>query len=116
MRWQAEASNSFLARLQWSVRRPGEVNHPPVAVVDGDRSRAVLHRASRPGSTLTLDASTSHDPDGDTLRYRWFVQPMPGSVVDFPLPDTPSSRLQVTPVRRWAEWLAQGMKPELGTM
>ena len=27
----------------------------------------------RPGERLDLDASRSHDPDGDALRYRWWV-------------------------------------------
>lgn len=96
MRWLPDASASFLARLQWSVRDPSDVNHPPVVIVDGDASRAVLRRVVRPGGTVHLDASASHDPDGQAVHYRWFVQPVPGGVGDLPLGEASASRLEVT--------------------
>jgi hypothetical protein len=71
-RWAPDATNSFLARLQWSVREPGEVNREPVPVLDGDASGRVIHRRARPGERIELDASGSYDPDGDTLRLHWF--------------------------------------------
>ncbi len=40
------------------------VNTPPVANVRGDTEVSS-------GATLVLDASTSNDPDGDTLTYQW---------------------------------------------
>jgi hypothetical protein len=95
MRWLPDTTHSFLARLQWSVREPGQVNREPVAVLNGDRSRAVLHRTVRPGTTLELDASASHDPDGDSLRFHWFALPTPESADALPLPDSTASRLRL---------------------
>jgi hypothetical protein len=73
MRWAPDATNSFLARLQWSVKEPGEVNREPVAVLNGDAGRDVIHRRARPGEHVDLDASGSHDPDGDAVRFNWSV-------------------------------------------
>lgn len=72
IRWIPAATNSFMNRLQWSVKDPGEVNREPVAVVNGDSSNSIIHLQANPGSVISLDASGSFDPDGDELSFHWF--------------------------------------------
>jgi hypothetical protein len=71
-RWIPDAKKSFLNRLQWSVKEPGEVNQEPVAVVNGDRTNRILTVQARPGEEIRLNASGSHDPDDDEITFRWF--------------------------------------------
>lgn len=72
IRWIPAATNSFMNRLQWSVKEPGEVNREPVAVVNDDSSNRILRKTGRPGDIISLDASGSFDPDGDELSFHWF--------------------------------------------
>jgi hypothetical protein len=71
-RWRAGYDNDFAARMDWSIT-PGyaDANHHPRAVLNGDSSRRVLTIAAAPGSTVTLSARGSADPDGDSLVYSW---------------------------------------------
>lgn len=43
--------------------------------------------SARAGEYIELDASQSHDPDGDTLMFRW--QQIAGPAVDIPWPEAP---------------------------
>ncbi|MBN1506406.1 MAG: DUF1593 domain-containing protein [Sedimentisphaerales bacterium] len=72
-RWAADLQNDFRARLDWCVKSVKEANHPPRAVVNGVEGKAILHLAAQPGQMVSLDAGLSQDPDGDALRYGWFV-------------------------------------------
>lgn len=71
------AFNNFAARMDWA--KDGAGNRNPVVVLDGDDGIGVLTRTPNPGSTVTLDASKTRDPDGDKLQFRWWVQPDAGS-------------------------------------
>jgi hypothetical protein len=71
-RWNEATSNDLAARMDWCVRGYGEANHHPVACVDGDQTRRVLHRNAIAGQRVMLDAIGTQDPDGDAITYRWW--------------------------------------------
>ncbi len=78
-RWREAYQNAFQARMDWCVKEYGEANHEPSAVLNRDRSRAVLPIAAEPGGQVQLSAAGSKDPDGDTLAYHWWVYVEPGT-------------------------------------
>jgi hypothetical protein len=78
-RWAADIQHDFRARLDWCVRPRNAANHPPSAVLNGDDSGDILMLEARPGSTLSLDASGSRDPDGDEITMEWQNYPEAGT-------------------------------------
>jgi hypothetical protein len=85
-RWAEHLQNDFRARLDWCVNDFAHANHPPQP-----RVRGSLVRTARPGDTVTLDASTSTDPDGQPLRFDWSFYPEAGTYRG-PLPGIQNSR------------------------
>ncbi|KAH6986568.1 hypothetical protein BKA56DRAFT_480219 [Ilyonectria sp. MPI-CAGE-AT-0026] len=72
-RWRDSYQNDFAARIQWSMTDDfSKANHHPVVALDDDFSPEPLQIEAEAGSSLTLDASKSYDPDGDRLSFRWF--------------------------------------------
>jgi hypothetical protein len=55
------------------------VNHPPVPVLTGGRTPAPVSLKVWPGAVAKPSAAGSSEPDGDRLRYRWFVNPDAGT-------------------------------------
>ena len=80
-RWRDDFQNDFAARMDWAVMPPAEANHPPVVrLAHANRITAVS------GEPVVLDASGSHDPDGDSLSFWWFQYPEAGTYrEDIPL-------------------------------
>ena len=72
-RWRPAFQNDFQARMDWCMTSYSEANHHPIAVVNGDGSRRCLCLSGNAGESVHLDASASHDPDGDTLAFNWWV-------------------------------------------
>jgi hypothetical protein len=73
-RWRPAFQNEFAARMDWCVTEDyHQANHPPVALLNGDRSRETLLLAVKAGGELTLSAAGSADPDGDALSARWYI-------------------------------------------
>jgi hypothetical protein len=82
-RWREHFQHDFAARMDWCVTSDfRKANHNPVAVLNQDRTKHVLEVAVQPGDTVRLSARGSADPDGDSLRHRWFVYPEAGTMTD----------------------------------
>jgi hypothetical protein len=86
-RWAEHLQSDFRARMDWCVKDRADANHPPQVYLRiasnheaGQPSRAptILRQPAVAGTTLTLDAAESRDPDGDTLRFEWLHYPEPG--------------------------------------
>jgi hypothetical protein len=71
-RWRVAIQNDFAARMAWTTLK--NANHPPVP-----RLKHATAITLRSGERFTLDAGGSSDPDGDSLSYRWYHYPEPGS-------------------------------------
>ncbi len=78
--WSEGYDNDFAARMDWTLTNIYEdVNHQPVALLNGDHSRSVLEIAAAVGEELELNAAGSNDPDGDQLTYNWFIYEASGT-------------------------------------
>ena len=76
-RFYPAAFNNFAARMDWA--KDGAGNRNPVVVVDGEKSIRVMNKTPKAGSSVTLDASQTTDPDGDKLTFNWWIQSDAGS-------------------------------------
>lgn len=78
-RWREAFQNDFAARMNWTVADYRHANHNPVVDVNGDSSTAPVEIDATVGRPITLDASRSHDPDGQALEFHWFHYAEAGS-------------------------------------
>lgn len=67
-RWREAFQRDFAARADWAVKDYADANHAPAAAIAGPAALTVPS-----GTTVTLDATPSTDPDGDALTYRWWI-------------------------------------------
>jgi hypothetical protein len=72
-RWRQAYQHDFSARMDWTIKPFAQANHPPAVVVDGQDGLAPVFIDAEVGKPVTLDASASRDPDGQPLRFRWFL-------------------------------------------
>jgi hypothetical protein len=79
-RWRPSFQNEFAARMDWCTTNDyRKANHPPVAILNGDKSRKIVEWRVRSGESVKLSAAGSSDPDGHALSFRWFPYPEAGT-------------------------------------
>lgn len=72
MMWQEDILNDFAARMTWTVTpHYAGANHHPIVIIGRDRSTTPVVVESSPGRKVTVDASSTTDPDGDALCFKW---------------------------------------------
>ncbi|CAO2649975.1 Nn.00g012670.m01.CDS01 [Neocucurbitaria sp. VM-36] len=72
-RWRNAFQNDFAARIKWSMESDfSKANHHPVVVVNDAKGLAPVRIDAEAGSTVTLDATGTYDPDGGALTFKWW--------------------------------------------
>ncbi len=77
-RWREAYQNDFAARMDWTIQDFAHSNHNPLVVVNGVAETAPIEITVSAGQSITLDATGTSDPDGQSLTYRWEVYPEAG--------------------------------------
>ncbi len=78
-RWRRAFQHDFAARMDWCVQPYASANHNPAAVLNGDKTKDVLHVQAKAGDPVRLSAAGSSDPDGHALRLKWWIYPEAGT-------------------------------------
>ncbi len=99
-RWRQAFQNDFEARMDRCVKPFEEVNHAPVPVVDGDSTRKLINVVTSANKEIVLDASNSSDPDGNQLKFNWWIYSEPGTYqgkVELFNSNTPKVKIKIPP-------------------
>ena len=78
-RWRTAFQHDFAARMDWTIKGVRDANHNPEVVVNGQPGKAPVLIDAVVGTPLTLDATGTRDPDGQSLTYKWFFYPEAGT-------------------------------------
>ena len=77
-RWRDAFQNDFAARMDWTIKDYAHANHTPTVIVNGQSGSAPIVIHAEVGQPVVLDASTTRDPDDQTLHFSWFHYPEAG--------------------------------------
>ncbi len=80
LRWANDLQNDFKARMNWCVQSEySKANHAPVAVLNGDRGKRVLHLDAKSGDVVSLNSRGSFDDGREDYGSTWSVYPEAGT-------------------------------------
>jgi hypothetical protein len=72
-RWRDAFQNDFATRIQWTLTNDiSKANHHPVIVMNDVAGVALVKIEAEAGSTISLDASKTYDPDSNRLTFKWW--------------------------------------------
>jgi hypothetical protein len=79
-RWRNDYQQDFASRIQWTLTgNYSEADHPPIVIVNDNRSVRPLRIAVIPGQEIHLDTSASYDPDGQAISFHYWQYREAGS-------------------------------------
>ena len=84
-RWRKAFQHDFAARMDWTLKEFKDANHNPVAVVNGDSSKEPIVINAKIGTSVTLSAAGTSDPDGNKVKYTWFYYQEAASAISKPV-------------------------------
>jgi Protein of unknown function (DUF1593) len=80
-RWRDQYQLDFAARMNWCVADAfSKANHNPVLALNGDHTKSVLNIPAKSGTSVSLAADGSSDPDGDTVTLKWWIYTEAGTL------------------------------------
>lgn len=78
-RWRQAYQNELAARMQWTLHGSvdARTSHPPVVIINGSCGSHPLEMKVDAGSSVTLDATESYDPNSGknaaALNFSWWM-------------------------------------------
>jgi hypothetical protein len=96
-RWREAFQNDFAARMNWCIASDAaSANHNPHAVLEGDRSTAVLTIPAHAGSTIELSADGTDGGDaGQAVKITWWIYREAGTLDGATLTETRGPKTSV---------------------
>ena len=95
-RWREAFQNEFAARMNWCVTEDfKKTNHNPRPALNGDHSTDVMNITAKGGSTVSLSAEGTDDPDGNKVDVAWWIYSEAGNVGGATLTQTNGLETQV---------------------
>ena len=73
-RWRKAFQHDFAARMDWNVAEDfNNSNHNPILRLNGNEGKALAFGKVDAGKIVRLSAKGSFDPDGDQVKFKWWI-------------------------------------------
>ncbi|WP_194972411.1 DUF1593 domain-containing protein [Aquiflexum lacus] len=73
-RWRKAFQHDFAVRMDWNVAQTYKgANHNPIIMLNGNEGKALAKAKVEAGKTVRLSAKGTFDPDGDQVKYHWWI-------------------------------------------
>jgi hypothetical protein len=73
-RWRRAFQHDFAARMDWNVAEDfNNANHNPILRLNGNEGKALAFGKVDAGKIVRLSAKGIFDPDGDQVKFKWWI-------------------------------------------